>query len=185
MININLLVFESLNKKLTDKDILDSLKDVEYGAWDRKKKRRMPDTDFDKEDYLYKNNSIAHPDELLNRKVGHCYDQSLYQNYHLKKHGYTPKMIYMENPRQSHATSIYKDDKNKWHWMEHAWGKQKGIHGNFDNDKDAIDHVLKVWTQHNGKPTYYNPDVNIEKILKLKNINQKKWMKITGSKFLE
>lgn len=111
------------------KEILNSLDSVNYGAWYDKEKRPITDKEFDTDGFVYKNCSISHPDDLLKRKVGHCYDQSLYEIKHLLDSGYKAKMIYMEmREGYSHAAVIF-EDQHKWFWIEHSWYKNRGIHG--------------------------------------------------------
>lgn len=171
---------------MTPKEILKSLSGVEYGAWVDKEKRKATDEEFDRDFFIYRNCSIAHPDELLKRKVGHCYDQSLYEWTKLKESGYNPILIYMENKTASHAAVIY-EDKGRWYWIEHSWNKYRGIHGPYKSKVIAASHVFKTFSKDDNipHPTYFNPNVDAEKILKLKNISIHDFMSICGSKEIQ
>ena len=172
---------------MTPKEIMKSLDSVEYGAWFDKEKRPISEKEFDTYGFVYHNCSISHPDELLQRKVGHCYDQSLYEWKKLKESGYDPVMIYMEmNRGDSHACIIFQEDK-KWYWMEHSWYKKRGIHGPFRSQKEVTIHILKNFCEGSNKtkPDYFHPNVDVPKILKLKKINMYSFMKICGSKLVQ
>ena len=172
---------------MTPEEILKKLDQVEYGAWYDTESRAATPKEFDTDGFIYRRCSVAHPEELLSRRVGHCYDQSLYEWVHLEEAGYQPKMIYMElSDGDSHAAVIFKGKSSgRWMWIEHSWHRFRGIHGPYKSQKDVtIDILRKFCGSHptKTKPDFFNPNVDVPQILKLKRISVDDFMRICGSK---
>lgn len=84
-------------------------------------------------------------EEVLNSKVGTCWDQVELERLWFEKNNYKYKTIFIwfeverENNLPTHTFLIYEKD-NKYYWFEHSFEAQKGIH-EFNSEKDAIEFI--------------------------------------------
>ena len=87
---------------------------------------------------------VQNGEEVLESKIGTCWDQVELERLWFEKNGYNFKTIFArfevnrENDLPTHTFLIYKDN-NKWYWFEHAFEACKGIRG-FDTEEEAIDY---------------------------------------------
>ena len=87
-------------------------------------------------------------DELLETKVGNCFDQVEFERDWFLKHNYEIKTIFemvnlsYENDYQTHSFLVYKDKDNNWCWFENADYDNRGIH-KFDSFDKLIDYEYK------------------------------------------
>ena len=88
---------------------------------------------------------LQNGDEVLNSKIGTCWDQVELERLWFEKHNYKYKTIFIwfevgrECNLPTHTFLIYEKD-NKYYWFEHSFEAQKGIH-EFNNEEDAIEFV--------------------------------------------
>ena len=127
--------------------------------------------------YLGKNNKIYHfgdknfnddwtseyiletYDDVLNTKVGNCWDQVELEREWFSKHNYEFKTYYhqvildYQNPYPTHTFLVYKEN-DKYYWFENAWDDMKGIH-EFNTLEELLDFEykenLKLLIQYNIK----------------------------------
>jgi len=142
-------------------------------------------------EYQDKNGSrVLLPDELFRYRIGTCYDQALYTYVKLKKIfpktevslffilNFFPNL--KEQQHRSHTGVIIKHpSRNTYHWVEHAWGDQKGIH-TAENLKELHQTIKRL--HRRSQQDYlinWNPSVNVNKLLNLgKNLTYKKFLDI-------
>ena len=122
-------------------NIMDIMEQIEYGFLDNDGNNIFDDLEveytFNKVYYLMT------PEELLNKKVGVCWDQvelerKLFEESNIKNETY---FIYIDdkNKLPSHTFLVYYVD-NKVYWFEHSWFDEKGIH-EYNNLNDLLNDV--------------------------------------------
>ena len=105
--------------------IMNVMEQIEYGFLDDNGNNICDSVDFNKVYYLMS------PEELVNKKIGVCWDQvelerKLFEKNNIKNETY---FIYIDdkNNLPSHTFLVYYMD-NKVYWFEHSWFDEKGIH---------------------------------------------------------
>ena len=105
--------------------------------------------------------SLQSPKQLLESKIGCCFDQVELERELVNKAGGESRSYYISYPDDdydiSHAILIYKDSK-KYYWLENAWLKYKGLHI-YDTKEELFDDVL-----HKFVATIPNGDFNKVKL---------------------
>lgn len=115
---------------MIEDSIMDVMNTIEYGFLDEFGNNIINDTEkWNNEfyDFYY----LLDPEELLEKKVGICWDQvelerKLFNENSIENETF---FIYSKdgNLLPSHTFLTYKND-NKYYWFEHSWDKYKGIH---------------------------------------------------------
>ena len=126
VIKINIIIGD-LNK------IIDKLFTLDYGFYDIVKRKKIAKENplfFDSE-YINKNCRLSSPNLLLRRKIGCCFDFTLFIfNYIKAKYPFlNTKILFFQKykPIEFHTTVAFSDKKN-WYWVEGSYLKFKGIH---------------------------------------------------------
>ena len=103
---------------------------------------------------------LSNPEEVIESKVGNCYDQvelerSFFKSLGLKFNTYF--MVYYEAKKiYTHAFLAY-EEHEKFYWLEHAWEQNKGIHeylSLYDLLKDVKNKFAKYNKLHNMDADY-------------------------------
>lgn len=123
------------------KKIMDIMEQIEYGFLDNNGNNICDNVDLE---YTFnKVYYIMSPEELLNKKIGVCWDQvelerKLFEESNIKNETY---FIYIDdkNNLPSHTFLVYYVD-NKVYWFEHSWFDEKGIH-EYKNLNDLLNDV--------------------------------------------
>ena len=145
------------------KKIMDVIKQIEYGFLDNNGNNICDDLEdkhtFNKVYYL------MDPEELLNKKVGVCWDQvelerKLFEENNIKNETY---FIYMDdkNKLPSHTFIVFYMN-NKVYWFEHSWFDEKGIH-EYNNLNDLLNDVETKFVKSREKEVEKSLDVHIYK----------------------
>ena len=121
---------------------------ISYGYLDKNGKiHRIQDKDFNEDWFnLYR---LENNQDVLNTKVGNCFDQVEFERTWFINNGYEIKTIFemvlldYENPYPMHSFLAYKE-YNKWYLFEHADFANKGIRG-FNNILDLINYQLYTY----------------------------------------
>ena len=183
---------------MTDSEIFKSLDGVEYGFWDFTKNKAISwyskiwKEEEKTNNWVYTDTHccVSKPEDLIKRKVGTCWDTSLYIKYMLDKNGYTSQMLWLEycipkeDENRTHTTVIYKDKSNLWCWMEYSWYSHRGIYKGLLNKDKLIKKIKDMWITDGKikKTTYFNEDVPITNLLKLNIITFNDFLINGGSK---
>lgn len=121
---------------MTEQDIMNILKDIEYGWIDiNNKKHTSVDNTFS---IQYK---LQSPEEVLTNKVGVCWDQVELERYYFEKTNYkynTYFIAHYDNAKCPTHTFLTYEKNNKYYWFEHSWSKYQGIH-----EYDSLNELLK------------------------------------------
>ena len=128
--------------------ILKILSDIKNGYVDRKGNYyHICKTDFYDIYYLQK------PQDLLESKVGLCFDQVELERYFFNKYDIkfrTYYLIYQDGLLgPAHSFLIYKDN-NKYYWLENSWYKYRGIHEYESKESAYLDIAKKFGATING-----------------------------------
>ena len=94
---------------------------------------------------------LSSPEEVLENKVGTCFDlveleRSFFKNLDLKYNAYF--MIYYEGKKVYTHTFIVYEEAEKFYWFEYAWILDQGIH-EFMSLYDLLTCVRDKFKKHN------------------------------------
>ena len=107
-------------------EIMDLMKDIEYGWVDEQNNKYMKVDDSFKDKYI-----LQSPKDILKSKVGVCWDQVELERYFFKN--YVPSVktffiVYDDNDKCPTHTFLIFEKNNKFYWFEHSWEIFRGIH---------------------------------------------------------
>ena len=119
--------------------LLKSMNDITYGYMSKNGDIKKEFKNF------YRDYKLQSPQEVLDSKVGVCWDQVEFERHFFQKLNIKHNSIYIEqlNKNKNTHTFIVYEEKNKFYWFEHSFENHKGIHGPFDSINDIIDFVHK------------------------------------------
>ena len=134
------------NKIKTPEDLLDYMShNIRYGFVGKNKKIYDDPTSPEWNDWK-EEGIVQTGKQVLNSKVGTCWDQVELERYWFEKHKYDIKTYFMwfevdyDNQFPSHTFLLYKKNK-KWYWFENAFESCRGIH-EFDTKNEAMNEVI-------------------------------------------
>ena len=105
-------------------EVMTLMDDILYG-WVAKNKEIRGDTNTNfSKDYI-----LQTPKEVIQNKMGICWDQVELERYYLKNQLAikTYFIVYYDQECPTHTFLTFKKD-NIYYWFEHAWAPYKGIH---------------------------------------------------------
>lgn len=125
---------------------------IEYGWVDKNGGRHYDLAGFSD------NYALQTPNELLESKLGVCWDQvelerHLFESCGIKTHPFF--IVYYNGDKCPTHTFILIENEGKTIWYEHAWKRHAGWH-EFDNTNDAIRHIRDIFIKEE-KLGDYNP----------------------------
>ena len=125
-----------MNKKYeeisTPEELLEWMKNITYGYLGKNKLHTYQEQDFN--DVWYDEYMLSTPQEVIENKIGNCWDQTELERNWFVKHNYKVKTIYVmvnlpyENIYPTHSYLIYQDKDNSWNWFENSDFNNRGIH---------------------------------------------------------
>ena len=107
-------------------EIMDLMKDIEYGWVDEQNNKYMKVDDSFKDKYI-----LQSPKDILKSKVGVCWDQVELERYFFKNYFPSVKtffIVYDDNDKCPTHTFLTFEKNNKFYWFEHSWEIFRGIH---------------------------------------------------------
>lgn len=108
-------------------DIYEKLSTIKYGWVDKNKKQHIKlEPALFSEFY-----TLQTPEELINSKLGVCWDQVELERYYFSKNNLKHNsyaIMYIDKKNMPNHTFLVYEEDNKYYWFEHAWDKYKGIH---------------------------------------------------------
>lgn len=173
-IDENLQPFELEKEKNRIRDVLDIMKDVQYGFISKKDGKPITDREWihnnDLSDYYEVNKD---PNKTINDKLGICQDQSIAIKYLMNKyHPEDEVVLYgVTKSPKGHCVPCYCHE-GKWYYIENSWDKEKGLHGYFDSQKELEDYLKYVYYENHKDDTPKENEVKVreykldEKIVK-------------------
>lgn len=143
--------------------IMGVMERIEYGFLDNNGKNI-----FDNLEVEYTFNKVYYlmaPEELLNKKIGVCWDQvelerKLFEENNIKNETY---FIYIDdkNNLPSHTFLVYYMN-NKVYWFEHSWFNEKGIH-EYNNLNELLNDIEIKFVKSRENEVSKDLDVHIYK----------------------
>lgn len=125
-----------MNKKYeeisTPEELLEWMKNITYGYLGKNKLHTYQEQDFN--DVWYDEYMLSTPQEVIENKIGNCWDQTELERIWFIKHNYKVKTIYVmvnlpyENIYPTHSYLIYQDKDNSWNWFENSDFNNRGIY---------------------------------------------------------
>ena len=158
------------------KDVLDILKDIQYGFISKKDGSRIVDREWihtcpDLDDYY---TVATDPEETLKNKLGICIDQCLAQKYLFSKmHPDMETELYaLTKGPFGHCIFTFKDC-DKYYYLENAWDKEKGMHGPFNSKEDLENHLCMLYHKHHDKDNSWPVNISTyEEYLKNRSLTE-------------
>ena len=125
-------------------DLLNMLEEIQHGWIDIDKNIYINTEKGFKKKYV-----LQKPEDVLENKVGTCYDQvelerNVFKDLGLKFGTYF--MVYYDAKKLYAHTFLVYEENEKFYWFEHAWEQNKGIHeylSLYDLLKDVKDKFQK------------------------------------------
>lgn len=107
-------------------DILNALNGINYGWMDIDKNVYLEADKGFKKKYV-----LSTPEEVINNKVGTCFDiveleRTYFKNIGMKVNTYF--MVYYESKKVVAHTFLVYEEKDKFYWFEYAWDQERKIH---------------------------------------------------------
>lgn len=107
-------------------EIMNLLKDINYGWIDKNHHK------FNIVDNSFSDNYILQtPKEVIQNKVGICWDQVELERYYFKNNDWNIKTFFLchyDNDKCPTHTFLTYEKDSKFYWFEHSWEKYRGIH---------------------------------------------------------
>lgn len=162
-INENVQPFELEKEKNRIRDVLDIMKDVQYGFISKKDGKPITDREWihnnDLSDYYEVNKN---PNKTINDKLGICQDQSIAIKYLMNKYHPEDKVVLygVTKSPKGHCVPCY-CHKGKWYYIENSWDKEKGLHGYFDSQEELEEYLKYVYYENHKDDTPKDSEVNV------------------------
>lgn len=106
-------------------ELMNIMDNIDYGWKDKYGYCHFNVDDSFSEDYI-----LQSPNELLESKLGVCWDQVELERYLLKSNEWNIKtyfIVHYEGNCPTHTFLTF-EKNNKYYWFEHSWNQFKGIH---------------------------------------------------------
>ncbi len=120
-------------------EILAAMESIQYGFTNQDKKI------FKDEDMVQNHYCLQTPEEILETKVGVCWDQVELERYYFDKAKIPARtfclIAYNDSSCPTHTFLIYQYD-NHYFWFEHSWSIFQGIH-EYSSLMEALKDVKK------------------------------------------
>lgn len=137
-------------------DIINILKDIQYGFISKKDGSRIVDRDWihscrNLNDYY---DVQTDPEETLKNKLGICTDQCILIKYLINKyHPEIKTQMYGMTMGPFGHCLISLDDGGKLYHLENAWNLEQGLHGSFDSENELKEYFESLYHKHHDKDT--------------------------------
>ena len=99
---------------------------IEYGWIDKKNNKHLKIDDSFCDNYM-----LQSPKEIIENKLGVCWDQVELERHYFKNNKLNIKtyfLVYYDNDKCPTHTFLTYEENNKFYWFEHSWEKYRGIH---------------------------------------------------------
>lgn len=116
----------------TKEELLEWMKYITYGYKGKTQYHKYDEEDFN--EVWYDEYLLSEPLDIINSKIGNCWDQTELERYWFNKNNYEIKTIYemvnlpYENLYPTHTFLVFKDKDNTWCWFENSDYQNRGIH---------------------------------------------------------
>lgn len=106
-------------------EIMDLMHDIEYGWMDKNNDKHSSIDNTFSDTY-----QLQSPNEIINSKVGVCWDQVELERYYFKANAWNIRtyfIVYYDQDKCPTHTFLTFQKDNKYYWFEHSWKKYLGI----------------------------------------------------------
>ncbi len=129
----------------TELEVMNLMKDIEYGWVDKNNHKH------NLVDELFSNNYVLQsPNEVINNKIGVCWDQVELERYYFKGNDWNIKTYFIVhddgNKCPTHTFLTY-EKNDKYCWFEHSWERFRGIH-EYNQERDLLLDVKDKFINH-------------------------------------
>ena len=171
------------------KHIYHQVSGCKYGFYDTTTNGLMDEHNESDGNYLNTHARVLTPEEVLEKKIGTCWDQSLTLAYLLHREGIEFIYNFMEKPSNETHTFVIAKFENNYYWLETAWYKHRGIHGPYQDlhtARSAATHLFFADAQeaHRGVMREISSST-VESLWRDKHITLPKFLKVMGFKYYE
>lgn len=118
-------------------EVMKLMDEIEYGWVDKEGNRHTKLQGF-ADNYM-----LQSPEELIESKLGVCWDQVELERYYFKQRGIKINsyfIVHYDGGKCPCHTFMSYEDNNKYYWFEHAWEKHRGIK-EFNSKEDLLQEV--------------------------------------------
>ncbi len=137
-------------------EIMNLMKDIEYGWIDKN------NTKHNFVDETYSNNYVLQsPNEVINNKIGVCWDQVELERYYFKGNDWNIKtyfLVYYDGDKCPTHTFLTFEKNNKYYWFEHSWEKFRGIH-EYESLKKMLLDIRNKFIKHELNNDYFSKNL--------------------------
>ena len=127
-----------------DYEILKLMNEINYGWVDKDGNKHVDDFDTFSDDYL-----LQSPKELLNNKVGICWDQVELERYYFSNCDCKIRTYFIvnyDNDNCSTHTFLTYEKDDSFYWIENSWEMFRGIY-EYSSLKDLLDEVREKFIE--------------------------------------
>ncbi|MBO5120155.1 MAG: hypothetical protein J6C28_00530 [Bacilli bacterium] len=134
----------------TPEELLEWMQNITYGYLGKEKPHTYQEPDFN--EVWYDEYLLSKPEEVIENKIGNCWDQTELERKWFRDHNYKVKTIYVmvnlpyENIYPTHSYLIYQDKDNSWKWFENSDFNNRGIHTK-NNEQEIINYQLTKYKE--------------------------------------
>lgn len=112
--------------KYNEFEIMNMMKEIEYGWLDKNNIKHYEDYELFSDNYI-----LQTPKEVLENKIGVCWDQVEFERYYFENNNYNVKtyfIVHYDDDKCPTHTFLTFEKDNKYYWFEHSWERFRGIH---------------------------------------------------------
>ena len=159
---------KEFNNIKTPKELLEYMDNITYGFIGKNGKKYLDMSSQEWNDW-HDECIVQSGEELIESKVGTCWDQVELERLWFEKNNYKYKTIFIwfevnrESDLPTHTFLIYEKD-NKYYWFEHSFETYKGIH-EFNTEEEVIDFIKEKQYEYALNNNYDIKDGDKEKLV--------------------
>ena len=143
---------------MDENKIMDLMNNIDYGWVDKNNKKHIYDYDTYSNEY-----KLQSPEEIINNRIGVCWDQVELERYYFDKINIPIKTFFIvhydDNKCPTHTFLVYEKDNN-YYWFEHSWEKFRGIHA-YSTLNELLNDIKNKFIQYELNNQYDNNNLKI------------------------
>lgn len=134
-------------------EVMELMQNIEYGWVDKKGNKHTIVNEGYSDNYI-----LQSPKEIIQNKVGVCWDQVELERYYLKGNDWNIKtyfIVHYDEDKCPTHTFLTFEKNNEYYWFEHSWERFRGIH-KYHNTEELLLDIKKKFII-NELQNQYNP----------------------------
>lgn len=108
---------------MNENEVMELMNNINYGWIDKNGNKHIDDFENYADDYR-----LQEPKDLINSKLGVCWDQVELERYYFKNNIKTYFIVHYDGDKCPTHTFLVFEKNREYYWFEHAWEKFRGIH---------------------------------------------------------